>query len=191
VSAASGTTPLVLRVSGWRQEDFDHHRLEGFPVYSLTRDEKRRELLDLLIADHATLIDQNGNIKQRMEGLALAWHYHPYAWNVRCGNRKTPLELFRDDQLFLKAIEKRTKMGHAPTASGMRKMLRSFSGTQSVSNFRPTAAAAIYRRLLPERGGAAWDMCAGYGGSEYIRIVNSILRVCFSVTDALRDSARK
>jgi hypothetical protein len=76
----------------------------------------------------------------------------------------TPVELFRDDDLFLKAIEKRMKMGHAPTASGMRKMLRSFSGTQSVSNFRPTAAAALYHRFLPERGGIVWDPSAGFGG---------------------------
>jgi len=164
MSASTAAVSPLTRVSGWRQEDYEHYRREGFPVYSLTRDEKRQELLDLLVADHATLIDQNGNIKQRMEGLALAWHFHPYAWDVRCGNRMTPVELFRDDELFLKAIEKRMKMGHAPTASGMRKILRSFSGTQSVSNFRPTAAASVYHRFLSDRGGIVWDMSAGFGG---------------------------
>jgi hypothetical protein len=76
----------------------------------------------------------------------------------------TPLELFKDDALFLKAIEKRTRFGHANSDSGMRKMLRSYSSTQSVSNFRPTAAAAIYHRYLPESGGVVWDMSAGFGG---------------------------
>lgn len=164
MSASTAAVSTPTRVSGWRQEDYEHYRREGFPVYSLTRDEKRQELLDLLVADHATIIDASGRIKQTMYGLALAWHYHPYAWDVRCANRMTPVQLFRDDELFLKAIEKRMKMGHAPTASGMRKMLRSFSGTQSVSNFRPTAAAAVYHRLLPERGGVVWDMSAGFGG---------------------------
>ena len=164
MSASTAALSTPTHVSGWRQEDFDHYRREGFPVYSLTRDEKRQELLDLLVADHATLINEGGDIKQTMAGLALAWHYHPYSWGVRCGNRMTPVELFRDDELFLKAIEKRMKMGHPPTASGMRKVLRSFSGTQSVSNFRPTAAATVYHRLVPERGGAVWDMSAGFGG---------------------------
>jgi len=82
---------------------------------------------------------------------------------VRCGNRKTPVELFSDDLLFLRAIERRTKLGNAFSESGLRKILRSFSSTQSVSNFRPTAAAAIYHRLLPERG-VVWDMSAGFGG---------------------------
>lgn len=146
------------------RSDFEHHRREGFPVYSLNRDQKRQELIDLLVADHAGVIDKHGRIKQSMHGLALAWHYHPLAWSVRCGNRKTPIELFRDDRLFMQAIERRTKLGNAFSDSGLRKILRSFSSTQSVSNFRPTAAAAIYHRYLPDDGGVVWDMSAGFGG---------------------------
>src|SRR5271169_4839608 len=146
------------------REDYEHYRREGFPVYSLKRDEKRQALLDLLVADHAGIIDAKGRIKQTMHGLALAWHYQPLAWTVRCGNRKTPVDLFGDDLLFLRAIERRTKLGNAFSDSGLRKILRSFSSTQSVSNFRPTAAAAIYHRLLPEKGGVVFDMSAGFGG---------------------------
>ena len=146
------------------RDDFEHYRREGFPVYSLKRDDKRQQLLELLVADHAAIIDKQGRIKQTMHGLALAWHYQPLAWTVRCGNRKTPLEVFTDDQSFLKAIERRTKLGNAFSDSGLRKILRTFSSTQSVSNFRPTAAAAVYHRLLPERGGVVWDMSAGFGG---------------------------
>jgi len=146
------------------RDDFQHYREKGFPVYSLNRDQKRQELLDLLVADHAALIDKQGRIKQTMHALPLAWHYHPCAWNIKCGNRKTPTELFRDDRLFMQAIERRTKLGNAFSESGLRKILRSFSSTQSVSNFRPTAAAAVYHRLLPERGGVVWDMSAGFGG---------------------------
>jgi hypothetical protein len=78
-------------------------------------------LLDLLVADHAGIIDAKGRIKQSMHGLALAWHYHPLAWTVRCGNRKTPIEVFTDDQSFLKAIERRTKLGNAFSDGGLRK----------------------------------------------------------------------
>ena len=146
------------------RSDFEHHRREGFPVYSLKRDEKRQELLDLLVADHAGIIDAKGRIKQTMHGLALAWHYQPLAWTVRCGNRKTPIEVFTDDESFLKAIERRTQLGNAFSDGGLRKILRTFSSTQSVSNFRPTAAAAVYHKYLPERGGVVWDMSAGFGG---------------------------
>ncbi len=108
------------------RSDFEHYRREGFPVYSLKRDEKRQELLDLLVADHAGIIDRQGRIKQTMHGLALAWHYQPFAWTVRCGNRKTPIEVFTDDQSFLKAIERRTKLGNAFSDGGLRKILRTF-----------------------------------------------------------------
>ena len=54
-------------------------------------------------------------------------------------------------------------MGHKDTASGLRKTLRIMTGSQGVSNFRPTAAHAIYSRFLPE-GGTTWDMSGGYGG---------------------------
>jgi hypothetical protein len=146
------------------RSDFEHYRREGFPVYSLKRDQRRQELLDLLIADHAGIIDKQGRIKQTMHGLALAWHYHPLAWTVRCGNRKTPIELFSDDRLFIRAIERRTKLGNAFSDGGLRKILRTFSSTQSVSNFRPTAAAAVYHRFLPKHGGVVWDMSSGFGG---------------------------
>jgi hypothetical protein len=55
------------------------------------------------------------------------------------------------------------QMGHGHTPSGMRKTLRIMTGSQGVSNFRPTAAHAIYNRFLPD-GGTTWDMSGGYGG---------------------------
>ena len=53
----------------------------------------------------------------------------------------------------------------------MRSMLRRYSGTQMVSNFRPTAAAAMYNIFCdvdsPLEGttaGTVWDPSMGYGG---------------------------
>jgi len=59
-------------LAAWCRSDFDYYRHEGFPVYSLKRDEKRQELLDLFVADHAGIIDEKGQIKQTMHGMALA-----------------------------------------------------------------------------------------------------------------------
>jgi len=49
------------------------------------------------------------------------------------------------------------------TRSSMQKALRTYSGTQGVSNFSPVAAGAIYHRLLPE-GGVVFDPSMGWGG---------------------------
>lgn len=152
-------------------------RKRGFPFYELDFAQKQKELGSLLEYDHARVIS-NGVVKQTMHGLSLAWSYFPHAWGVRCGDRRTPLEVFNEDALLQKAILKRViwgdvlKVGRYPekppalglTASSLRKGLRTLSGTQAVSNFRPTAAAAIYHKYLPEEGGVTWDMSMGWGG---------------------------
>ena len=57
------------------------------------------------------------------------------------------------------------------TESDMRSMLRRYSGTQMVSNFRPTAAAAMYDLFVDKdsplegtKAGTVWDPSMGYGG---------------------------
>ena len=98
-----------------------------------------------------------------MHGLGLAWSYFPHSFNVRCNNLRTPMENFLDDEVFMKVIRKRMVMGTYMSDSGLRKMLRMYTGSQGVSNFRPTAASAIYDTYM-KRGETTWDMCAGYGG---------------------------
>ena len=70
---------------------------------------------------------------------------------------------FDDDAILKKVIARRIKMGDNMSDNGLKKMLKIFSGVQCVSNFRPTAAAAIYSRFCPS-GGAVYDMSSGYGG---------------------------
>jgi len=159
---------------------------KGFPHYVLEDAQKDEELRSLLKYDHSGLI-RRGVVGQTMHGLRLAWSYFPHAWAVRVGNSRTPLELFSHQTLMTKALEKRGKLhsrgkrvryedsispdiftAFLPisnlTAASVRKALRTYSGTQGVSNFRPTAAAAIYDKLLPEQGGVTWDMSCGWGG---------------------------
>jgi hypothetical protein len=46
--------------------------------------------------------------------------------------------------------------------SDLRKAVRTYSGVQKVSNFRPSAAAAIYQKYAGD--GIVWDMSCGFGG---------------------------
>ena len=39
-----------------------------------------------------------------------------------------------------------------------------YCGSHAVSNFKPSAAAAIYNKYLPETGGVVFDPSAGFGG---------------------------
>jgi hypothetical protein len=140
------------------------YRKWSFPHYVLADKRKFEELRSLLKYDHSSLI-VDGVVGQTMHALGLAWSYFPHSWGIRCGNKRTTIEVFNNDALLRKAIVKmiRHTSNSRLTESVLRKGLRSFSGTQAVSNFRPTAAAAIYHKYLPENG-VTWDMSSGWGG---------------------------
>lgn len=146
------------------EKTFQLYRRKGFPYYRLTPDQKYDELIKLTRFDHSKLI-VDSEIKQTMHGLRLAWSYFPRAWSVRCAGMKTPMEVFESDHDLRAAIAKRIKYGTGPiTDSAIRKAVRTFSGAQGVSNFRPSAAACVYHAFLPTTGGTVWDMSSGYGG---------------------------
>lgn len=140
---------------------FQYYREQGFPYYPTDWETKVKEFEQLCAFDYNNLWNDDV-IKQSMHGLGLAWSYFPHAFNVRCNDKMTPYEAFMDDLIFMKVIRKRLKMGTYISDSGIRKMLKIYTGVQGVSNFRPTAAACIYDRYA--KGGKVWDMSGGWGG---------------------------
>ena len=132
---------------------------EEFPYYP-TDNVWRREEFKKFIQYQGNLWDDK-IIKQTMHGLALLWSYMPHAFDVKCGNMNTPLQTFFNDKGRIET--KMKQLGHVDSPSGLRKVLKVMSGSQGVSNFRPTAAQAIYEKFLPD-GGTTWDMSGGYGG---------------------------
>jgi hypothetical protein len=150
-------------VNGYVQRVVDYYRRDGFPVYSLNSQQKLKRLRSLL-KSAATSRVAKGVVGQNMNGLSLAWNYFPHAWEVRCGSMTTPKEVFNDDALLRRAIRKQLTHSSYISHVSMRKSFRFLSGAQGVSNFRPTAAVALYRRFLPASGGVVWDMSSGFGG---------------------------
>lgn len=145
----------------FKEEIFNHYREHGFPYYILSDEDKRVEFEKLQNVDFKRLLS-NDIVSQTMHGLSLAWSYFPHSWSIKCNDLLTPMDLFNDDILFKKVIEKRLKMGTYISDSGIRKMLKIFTGTQSVSNFRPSAAGAIYEHYAGD--GVVYDMSSGFGG---------------------------
>ena len=140
---------------------FDYYRETGFPYYPTDMETRQRDFDKLIAYDRSTMFE-NDVVKQSMHALGLAWSYFPHAFDVKCGDKMTPYEAFMDDDVFLNVIKKRLKMGTYISDSGIRKMLKIYTGVQGVSNFRPTAAAAIYDAFAKD--GVVWDMSGGWGG---------------------------
>ena len=150
---------------------FDYYRETGFPYYPTDMESRQRDFNKLMAYDRSRLFEDD-IVKQSMHALGLAWSYFPDSFNVRCGNKMTPLEAFEDDDIFLAVIKKRLKMGTYISDSGIRKMLKIYTGVQAVSNFRPTAAAAIYDTFA--KNGVVWDMSGGWGGRLFGAIASGV-----------------
>jgi hypothetical protein len=155
--------PLVLNTA------YDYVIKRGFPYYVFSLEEKIEVFNKIKRYDMNKVICDD-IVRQTMHGLGLAWSYFSHSWSVKTRNMKTPVDIWEDKNILKKAIEKRLKRGGfvmllpdgSMTDSQIRKALRSYSGVQSVSNFRPTAAAAIYKQYAKD--GIVWDMSCGFGG---------------------------
>jgi hypothetical protein len=157
----------------------DWKKNKGFPYYPTDKKWKDKEYQNLLSFNRDTILDaKNQIIGQSTHGLSLAWSYMPHAWSVKCGKMKTPMEIWEDEEHLEKGINKiltgtffKQKSANNITDSDMRAMLRRYSGTQMVSNFRPTAAATLYDIFVDKdsplegtEAGTVWDPSMGYGG---------------------------
>jgi hypothetical protein len=140
---------------------FQFYRSHGFPYFPNDKPTRFTEYMKLMKYKGVPLKD--GVLTQTMHGLSLAWSYMPHSWEVVCNDKLTPMEVFNDDDLLKKVIAKRIKIGDNMSHNGLRKMLKMYTGVQSVSNFRPTAAYALYTHFC-EYGDTVLDMSSGFGG---------------------------
>ena len=153
---------------------FDYYRRHGFPHYKIRKDEKHQHIRKLQKFDIDTIFKDN-KIIQTMHCLRLAWSYFPFFWEIKCGNAKyTPMEIYLDDVKFKSAIKKtwNWNLKHFKGEENLdkkkfrenrlRQTLKIHTNSQSVSNFRPSAAKLIYEKFSGD--GVVWDMSCGWGG---------------------------
>lgn len=145
------------------QRIYNHHKKIGFPYYPTDPMWRYDKFQQLQRTDYISILEEDKSIRQTMVGLSLAWSYMPHSFFVQCGDMRTPMQAFEDNEIFMKVIRKMIKLGHSPTTSGLRKTLKIYTGTQGVSNFRPSASACIYHHF-DCKGKTVWDMSCGYGG---------------------------
>ncbi len=149
-------------IKNFIQDIFNHYRKEGFPYFKLTEEKIEKEISKLKKYDTTSILQNDDKLKQVMMGLNLVNYFMPHMWETKCLKFTTPLDAFKDDNMFLKAINKRIQLGSNMSDAGMRKALSWVSGTHRVSNFRPTIAKWVYDNFSGE--GKVLDFSSGYGG---------------------------
>ena len=131
----------------------------GLPHHQMTVSDRIRMFNDLHCLDSSTVLEKN-EIRQVQTGSKLAWCFQPHTWSVKCGGKSSPEITFNHS--LEKVIKKIFLLKKDFNIGNFRAMLKVYSNTQSVSNFRPSAAKVIYDRYAGK--GVVWDMCCGYGG---------------------------
>ena len=71
------------------------------------------------------------------------------------------MDIYTSDEKFKSAIRKCWKLFDGISDNTIRKILKIYTNSQAVSNFRPSAAKLIYEKF---GGDNIWDMSCGWGG---------------------------
>jgi len=141
---------------------FEYYRRKGYPHNILSDVQSVREMK--WIANSKSPLLENDHLQSNTLGLALPNYYHPHTVKVKClKNYRSPYEQFINDDLFKDAIKRWMDLGKKPSASGLRRILRTRDRVRSVVNFKPVVAKFLYDLYCPNNG-RILDPCAGYGG---------------------------
>lgn len=169
-------TPFLLKGADWRRTTasertylveiaFRYWRKRGFPYYRLKAQEIESEFRRLLLFD-CTRIFVGDHLRGSNLGLRLANFFHHRMWSVHISRYRSPMDVFRDDKLLRLAIRRAFILWptrYSANASCLRRILKTFSSTAGVSNFKPVIAKAIIAKYS-RTGDVVVDFCAGYGG---------------------------
>lgn len=140
-------------------------RKTGFPHYQLSGREISLEFHRLAAQDTKAAVKRDGALGS-VVGLRLANFFQPGMWSIRVSRYRSPMDVFQSDELLQAAIERAWTIWpdrYGANSSTLRRMLKTFPSTASVSNFRPTLARAIIERYSVA-GSTVLDFAAGFGG---------------------------
>lgn len=144
---------------------FEYWRSSGFPYYSLSTGELASEFTRLNRQDVRSAFRVSCALGSCV-GLRVANNFQPRMWSVRVSRYRCPMDVFLDDDLLRRAIERAwtiwpDRLG--ANSSNLRRILKTFPHTAAVSNFRPTLTRAIVERFSGA-GDTVLDFSAGFGG---------------------------
>lgn len=146
------------------EQAFQYWRARGFPYYRLTNEQIGREFARLKAKDSKPILSA-GNLRPSNTGLQIANMFQPEMWKARVHRYRSPMDVFQNDDLLRKAIERALTLWpdrYGANASCLRLMLKTFPDTASVYNYRPMIAKAVIGKYSHD--GPIVDFSAGYGG---------------------------
>ncbi len=145
-------------------------RHRGFPIYDLS-DSDIAAQYRVLVASKPAALWAGTEVQLSPAARALANMFQPHLWSVPVykslnSRFRTPYERYSDDATLGACLARALRIW--PTRftfrpSTLRRALMTYPNTATPSNFRPTAAMAVYQRFSAHCD-RVLDFSAGYGG---------------------------
>lgn len=179
----NGLDPLRLRGRDWQalpptsrervlETCFSYWRSHGFPYDQVNDESIRQDMLGLSRSNSGRIWGQT-SLYGSTAGLRSVNFFHPLMWSVRSRNAYSPIDRFQCDHSLRRILRHALKIWpdkFSVNATNLRSMLRTFSRTTRVSNFRPTLAKAIIEQFS-DAGQTVLDFSSGYSG----RLLGSVV----------------
>ncbi len=147
------------------EDCFRYWRTKGFPYDRIDDEVLQREMACLMRTDSSEAWIAGG-VRGSTAGLRSVNFFHPLMWSVRARDAYSPMQRFQCDRSLRRILQHALIIWpdkYSVNATNLRSMLRTFSKTTRVSNFRPTIAKAIIERYSSP-GEQVIDFSAGYSG---------------------------
>jgi hypothetical protein len=149
-------------ISHFRQSGFPYEHFEEYEILQIFRDLQNSE--SKLVKAHQGLLTNFVKVIG-MTGVKgeqfLANYFHPHIWESHAAGARSPVESYKRDDSLLRCMTLSLKYEKVITEKTVRNYLRKVNGTQMCSNFRPSAAKAVYDYFGADD---VLDMSTGYGG---------------------------
>jgi len=147
---------------------FEYYRKKGFPFPLLQKHEVIHIFRVLQKSTSKINKEKTGFFKlytditvQSVGDAMLASFFHPHIWESKAAGMRSPLQSWDIDKSLEKIFINCLKFSGKIDEKQVRTFARTVNGTQMCSNFRPTAAKAVYDYFSAEN---VLDMSTGYGG---------------------------
>lgn len=132
----------------------------GFPIVKLSEDNINSEFNNFYNVPMISINDQ-GDFDANYRNNDLVIHFHPHLFSVKCGEDRSPMEAYLDDEMLSDIVSKMIDKREALDGKNLRNRICSYHGVKRTSVF-PIRVAKTLIAKYGKKDMKFLDPCAGY-----------------------------
>lgn len=153
---------IDVAVKHFRKHGFPYEKFADYEILQIFRDlQTCKSKLVKAQAGLLTGLTKTIGMSECRKDQLLANYFHPHIWDSHAEKAASPIQSFNTEKSLRRSMMLALRYEKEITDRTVRLHLRTVSGTQMCSNFRPSAAKAVYDYFQADD---VLDMSTGYGG---------------------------